>query len=208
MLLLVLWLASADAIVRRNIFCSGCSATHTAEAPPLELLSTLVCPRDPSWSRALLRDQAGEMRLLGSGQRFGPVRVQLITARYVVVGDGDATWRLLLQQPAPAPPVPVNRCQGERCTLQRADVERMVAHPELLAARALATPDGFVLRMGPSSPLRQVGLRDGDRLRAIDGTPLTADAILHLWPKLRRASRFTLSLVRDGRPLAFEVAVE
>jgi hypothetical protein len=211
MLLLYMWLASADAIVTRNIFCSGC--TQVREQPvrlELELLSTLVCPRDVAWSRVLLRDRvSGEMRLIGPGARFGGARVRLISAQFVVMETPSGEERLLLSPTPPSKPsAPSNRCDGDRCTLQYTDVERMVAHPEQLQARALPAPDGFVLRLGPSSPLRQLGLADGDRLRAVDGTPLSMDALVHLWPKLRQNRHFTLSVVRAGQPRTFEVAVE
>jgi hypothetical protein len=210
MLLLYFWLASADAIVTRNIFCSGCAPAR--EQPvrlELELLSTLVCPRDVAWSRALLRDRvSGEMRLVGAGARFGGARVRLISAQFVTVETPSGEARLTLSPTPTTVSKPSNHCDGDRCTLQHADVERMVAHPEQLQARALATPDGFVLRLGPSSPLRQLGLADGDRLRAVDGTPLSMDALVHLWPKLRQNRRFTLSIVRAGQPRTFEVAVE
>jgi hypothetical protein len=202
--MLLFWLF-ADVIVERNIFCSGCSA-QARPLPRIELLSTLVCPADPAWSRALLRDADG-MRLVAPGARMGPARLERVLPTSVWLTLDGKSWRIFLEPPAADVAGP--RCRGERCTLPRAEVERMLAHPELLGARAVATPEGFVLRLVPGSPLQKLGLRDGDRLRAIDGTVLDGmEAVLHLWPKLRRASRFTLSLVREGRPLTYEVVVD
>src|SRR5689334_3037671 len=102
--LLILWLASADAIVTRNIFCSGCRQ-QPAEPPvqlSAELVSTLVCPRDPEWSRALLREpSSGEMRLVARGERFGGARLTSIYARFVIVSAADGTSRRLMLTAAP-----------------------------------------------------------------------------------------------------------
>jgi type II secretory pathway component PulC len=208
MLLLLLALSVDDVIVKRNIFCSGCTQATTAAttAPRVELLSTLVCPREPAFSRALLR-QDGELRLYSPGDRVGAARLLRVMSQSVELSLEGRNWRIFLKEAAPATAT-TSLCENGRCTLARAEVDKMVTHPELLAARAVATPDGFILRFSAASPLRQLGLKDGDRLRAIDGVNLDGmDAVLHLWPKLRSASRFTLSLVRDGKPLTYEVTV-
>jgi general secretion pathway protein C len=62
----------ADAIIKRNIFCSACAPIVTASSKneaggpqsnepqktslQLELVSTMVCPDDDAWSMAILRD--------------------------------------------------------------------------------------------------------------------------------------------------------
>jgi hypothetical protein len=203
----------SDVIVARNIFCSGCSTHSEPEwKPPFELLSTLVCPQDPLFSRALLREApGGEIRLYAPGDRVGKSRLTKVMSQSVLLSSDGRSWRLLLAAPPElaAPAVAGSHCEANRCTLDRAEVERMVARPELLAARAVATPDGFLLRLGPTSPLRKLGLTDGDRLRTIDGTRLDGmDAVLHLWPTLRKSSHFTISILRAGRPLTWDVAVQ
>lgn len=61
---------SGETIVTRNMFCSGCMPQKAADAGPdtpqsnepqktslqLELVSTMVCPLDDSWSMGIIRD--------------------------------------------------------------------------------------------------------------------------------------------------------
>jgi hypothetical protein len=60
-----------------------------------------------------------------------------------------------------------------------------------------------------SSLLAELGLRNGDLLRAINGFDLTStDGALDAYAKLRTASHLTLSLVRAGQPLTLHYVIE
>jgi hypothetical protein len=60
-----------------------------------------------------------------------------------------------------------------------------------------------------NSLLAELGLRNGDLLRAINGFDLTtADSALDAYAKLRTASHLTLSLVRGGQPLTLHYVIE
>jgi hypothetical protein len=203
-LLLCLWLwpvaaraERGDAIVARNIFCSGCGERAP---PPFELVSTLVSADAPRWSRALLRDRrSGDLWFGAIGGSVGAVRLVEIQSRWVQLLSAGANFRLQLEPAA-------NLASDQIVT--RTDVKEMLAHPERLRARAFPTPEGFVLRLRPDSPLLALGLRDNDRIAAVDGTRLDGmDALLAVWPRLSRAERVQLTIIRDGQPISLVVRV-
>ena len=79
-----------DAIIHRNVFCSGCAPVveqqpqpggdngpQTADVKsslPLELVSTMVCPNDENWSMAIIRDLSTKEKdpgMYNKGARIG-----------------------------------------------------------------------------------------------------------------------------------------
>ncbi len=69
---------------------------------------------------------------------------------------------------------------------------------------------GFrIQRLMPTSPLRSLGLRDGDRLSSVNGANLgDTESLVAMYPRLRLADRITLGVVRDGKPMTIDYRVE
>jgi Do/DeqQ family serine protease len=66
----------------------------------------------------------------------------------------------------------------------------------------------LVSRVEPNSPAAQVGLRMGDVIVAVDGSPVTSAADLHTEIGLKEAGQTVhLEVVRDGRTLTFVTAL-
>jgi len=213
-----------DAILRRNIFCSGCTVAPAggARASPLaiELISTMVCPRDALWSMAVLRERTarGEARLYRSGEQLaGATVIRVVNRRVYLTRDGRIEY-LELAAPARAAGAPPDdlRCAGTRCTIARDLVEQLLRDPTRLVADVRVFPAlrdrepiGFQLGfVRPGSVFARLGLERGDTLRAVNGLPLaTAGQVMDAWPQLRHASRLTVQIERAGRPLEMDFSI-
>ncbi len=208
-----LWLlpASPKRIVERNIFCSGCRGSPPGEklALPLELVAILRAP-DPRESQAAIWSPAEhQAALYAVGARIGEAQVTAIGARRVWLRVGSRTAELSLDDHPPVPiPIATSapseiRCSGARCEIDRALVNRLIADPSQLAGwvRAMPSPKGGVtlLWVRPGSPLAQLGLESGDRLHALNGTPLgDLPQMLDAYMKLKTATRVSIALDRKG----------
>jgi len=234
----------ARRIVARNVFCSGCGAgggcdgggpsasTSTSTlGREVALLATVVVPHDPRESRALVASVVGPARppaMVAPGDRLldtGAAVIAIAPRRLVVRRDGGPLEVLridaALASASTALPVAAStdravRCATpERCTVERALVERAAADPQLLrGARALpAVRDGrpFGWRLfgvSAASPVGALGLANGDVITAVDGTPIpTVDALLGVYAKLRDAPRVTLTIERADATRALEVTL-
>jgi general secretion pathway protein C len=110
---------------------------------------------------------------------------------------------------APGEPVALER------TLVRGDVERRLAAeiPRILGETALrpVSEDGRVtglqlVRVAQGTLLTELGLRPGDVLKEINGTPTDSlPALMGLWSRLQGETSLRASVVRDGRPLELSV---
>jgi len=69
---------------------------------------------------------------------------------------------------------------------------------------------GFRLgRIAPNSPLRALGLQEGDRLERINGAELTdTESVIAVYARLRSASELSLGIVRGGRAMAIDYRIE
>lgn len=65
-----------------------------------------------------------------------------------------------------------------------------------------------VSRVLPGSPARRAGLRPGDRIAAVDGTPATPETFARLARTLRSDQRVSLTVVRDGERRSVEVVTD
>jgi general secretion pathway protein C len=214
-----------DAIIRRNIFCSGCSVAGPGgvRASPLELelVSTMVCPRDQRWSMAVLREKIprGEARLYRAGAELaGATLIKVVNRRVYFSRDGRVELLELAggESRPVEPPSDGLRCAAGRCSVPRALVEQLLRDPTVLAADARALPAlrqgqpiGFQLAfVRPDSIFARLGLERGDTLRAINGRSIaTVGQLMEAWPELRRASRLTLQLDRAGRSQTIDLAI-
>jgi hypothetical protein len=71
-------------------------------------------------------------------------------------------------------------------------------------------PQGFKLvGIRPGSVFRQIGLRSGDVLKAIDGQPMDSPAkALEAYSTIQKTRAFVLSIERRGRPKTLSVRIE
>lgn len=186
-----------------------------------ELVGTVVDASGPG-SRAVLRargtaDDAG--RTLGIGAALEDARVLAIDRRHVLVGSGDAVEQLGFDldaesaspeeaTPGAVPSAPagaaVSRASDGAYEIDGETFRRLSLDPAPLMRDARFVPDtgpagagGWrVFAVRPGSLFAQLGLVDGDVVRAIGSTRLAGlDATLT-----------GLASLRDGR--AFEVTVE
>jgi len=117
-----------EAILRRNIFCSGCAPisltpdkTQQDEGPvdqtpqrsslPLQLVATMVSPGDWDWSMAVIRDTSDDRKRVGIFRRGDKLTqgraivAQVVEGRvYMVVGK-RVEYLTSDKEPPPPPPV-------------------------------------------------------------------------------------------------------
>ena len=144
MLLLLALLSNVrtvDAIVGRNIFCSGCDQRSARPAPlALELLATMRCPADERWSMAVIlstTDRTSGMYAVGSFARGA--EVVRIGARQVMLRIGDRMETLALDdRSTPTPAVAAVTPRGIACGGGHCDVGR----PKSSRARRPIGPRG------------------------------------------------------------------
>jgi membrane-associated protease RseP (regulator of RpoE activity) len=248
MVALVLGLAAAAAlprpldkkdvrpIVARNLFCSDCAvdAERGAGAAALDLslsralalVATVVVPRAPAESRALVSSLAAPEAppsLVAPGDRLFDTGAEVvaIAPRRLVARRGDAIAVLRIEAPSSGRPA-VERststravdCEAPgRCTIERSLVERSLRDPRLLGgARAVpalrdGTPYGWrIVGVSRGSPVAALGLENVDVVTAVDGTPIpTVDALLGVYVRLRNAARLTLTVERAGATRTLDV---
>ncbi len=219
-------LADADergvATVTRNIFCSTCGRAPPETAVDLELVATMVVARDESWSLALVRErESGRPWLVRRGSALpGGALVTRVVDRRVWLTRGGRAEAIDLAVEANEPPAAPRsreiRCDGDRCEIDRALVERLLRDPSQVAGDALFAPAprdgrpwGFrVNAVRPSSVFAQIGLRSGDVVTAINGQPTaTPDQLLALWTRLRSASRLAVRIDRRGAALTLDYTI-
>ncbi len=100
------------------------------------------------------------------------------------------------------------KCTGKGdCVVERQFVEELIANPKLLAGQLGASPTttkdgspGFRLRgIKKGTLLNLLGLKTGDVITEIGGTPLTLDVLPGLYGKLRHASHLEVTIDRRGK---------
>jgi general secretion pathway protein C len=65
-----------------------------------------------------------------------------------------------------------------------------------------------IAMLKPGTPLEALGVRAGDVLLSLDGTPLTSpDRMLEAYARVRTEERIRLVIQRDGRPLQLDYQV-
>ena len=169
---------NGDTIVSRDIFCSGCvpaKPTTTTDAAPsnewtkstlqLELVSTMVCPTDESYSMAIVRDVSTKEKdpmMYHRGSTIGGTgaTVYRVTAKRLYILNNGRPEYLELEGNAPVAvaantPPPVTQpalnpelgdidkgvnCTGNACTVDRALVEKLLSNTTMLATAARFVP--------------------------------------------------------------------
>ncbi|RJP78706.1 MAG: PDZ domain-containing protein [Desulfobacteraceae bacterium] len=105
----------------------------------------------------------------------------------------------------------------QKITLQRSQVESAMANVTELMGQAKirphfenGRPDGLTLSsVKPRSIFRQMGLRNGDIITGVDGSPIqTVDDALKFYDNLTSASDVTLQLKRRGKEKVIEYSIK
>lgn len=187
----------------------------------------ILAGEEPAWSFASIAPRGRKPVLRRAGGEIDGRRIVAVASDRVRVTDGITECDVALHDPrepaAPPSATPPRPSTSPRPTLQglervgegeyrmeRATLDRLLENQGDIMASAQIAPDsegGRVLglrlvRVKPGSPLAAIGLRDGDRLRSINGFELTsAEAGLTAYARLRGAPSLVLQLVRDGRPM-------
>jgi general secretion pathway protein C len=103
-------------------------------------------------------------------------------------------------------------CKGDHCRVDRAFVEQLLANPGALTKQARISPSksGFKFYgVRPDSLPKLLGMRNGDTLTHVNGTPLRSlDQAMGLYTKLRRASHLSVTLERKGKSVQKEIDIE
>ncbi len=184
----------------------------------------------PGASVAILRC-GGRVRVVAEGERACGGRVVAVAAdRVSFEADGSPREIRLAGAPAPTPPgraaavLPdpgLAGASGEPValdhTLGRDDVQRRLAAeiPRILGETALrpVSEDGRVaglqlVRVASGTLLTELGLRPGDVLIQINGTPTDSlPALMALWARLQDATALSATVLRDGRPVQLSVTL-
>jgi general secretion pathway protein C len=171
-----------DEIIKRNLFCSGCApivkVADASDGPQsnepqksslqLELVSTMFCPDDDTWSMAVIRDLSTKEKdpaMYNRGKNIGEsgAVVHKVLPRRVYLKNGGRLEYLELDgaaappastQPAVAslPPPPSGMdpnmgdidkgvtCTGNQCNVERQLVEKMLQNTAMLATAARFVP--------------------------------------------------------------------
>jgi general secretion pathway protein C len=89
------------------------------------------------------------------------------------------------------------------------EVGRITAETTLVPVTEAGQIRGFALTRVPEGTLlTDVGLRPGDVLQSINGTPIDSLAtLMSLWTRLQGESSLRAELVRNGQPLSLELTL-
>lgn len=191
----------------------------------LRLLGTLVSTRTETSRASLYEEASRRARTVGVGSALAGAEVLSIERTRVLVSSAgrpewvlaasvEAPGRASLPEPprAPAPQtgprISVRQVGPDAYVLKASEVRAALADINSLASQARmvpavvdGVPQGFrVFAIRPGSFYEQLGLRNGDTLRRINGLPLdTVENALEALVKLRDSNRIELELQRDGR---------
>lgn len=103
-----------------------------------------------------------------------------------------------------------SKASGDQTTIRvrRSDIESSMRNINTLLSQVRIRPhfrngeaDGLsISRIRPNSIFTKLGLRNGDVVQAIDGTPIQSpDDILSLYEKIKSGSRISIQLTRRGQ---------
>jgi membrane-associated protease RseP (regulator of RpoE activity) len=186
------WLAN------RTVYLEGGVTPRTVKATRRWLLSTLESQGVHVKADKVLRvsgdDHAGSTE---------PATVQSMVPGSDAVTDGDDLDHEI-------------HCDGNRCEIARALLDRLLANTTVLATSARfvpsikdGKPNGFKLyAIRPSSIFGKIGLQNGDTITAVNGLDMTTpDHALEAYTKLRNAKHLTISVERRGENLTFDYEI-
>jgi len=147
---------------------------------------------------------------------IGGAVLQAVLADRVLIQRGGVTESLMLQDtikplegvsiyaPPPVAHVPAIQQQGEKqFQVTREEVNKQMRSPDFLSqARLVPTPGGgFLVReITPGSVYEKLGLRMGDVIRTVNGTPVNnAEDAMKFYQQLAELSNVRLEVLRAGK---------
>ena len=109
----------------------------------------------------------------------------------------------------------ITRVGPNRYTIKQAGLSSILADRSVSrSARIVPSVRGGVVvgfklyAIRPGSVLALLGLRNGDTVEAINGSPLTSPGkVLQLYTSLRKARRFSVLVRRRGKPLTLQISI-
>lgn len=142
----------------------------------------------------------------------GGAVLQSVLGDRVLIQRGGSTESLMLQESvkplegvsAYVPPVTAIQQQGEKqFQVTREEVNKQMRSPDFLSqARLVPNPGGgFMVReIKPGSVYEKLGLRMGDVIRAVNGTPVNnADDAMKFYQQLAELKNVQLEVMRAGQ---------
>ncbi len=204
-------------------------AAALGTAPADLIASGVIVHPDAARSSAILTS-GGRTRVVSIGETAFGGKVVAIHATSVDLSfeGGPVTLRLsggdpggrspfAALVPAPAEDGPAEDPATPHRMMSRSEVERRLGAeiPKILADTALtpAVDDGRVVgltvtRLAEGTLLSDAGLRQGDVITEINGTPIDGmAALIGLWPRLQGATDLQAVVRRAGRPISLAVTL-
>jgi len=188
--------------------------------PPPDLSAVgIVASHDASHSVVVLRS-GGRTRLAGVGETAFGGRVSAIGADTVTMEFEGRPVELRLSGAivaaavarAATPPADPDARVMERRSVERRlgeEVPRILAETTLMPAMDGSRVAGFTLsRIPEGTILTDAGLRAGDIVTDINGTPIDSMAtLIGLWPRLQSETTLRATVLRGGQPVTLTVSL-
>ena len=194
---------------------------------PLALLATMSA-EPAEWSMAIVADGGRETRLVKEGQALADYTVHSIARERLGLARGGRHECVALGSrraaatgaPArvPAARTPEIRALGQnRYVISQRFVRDLMDQPESVAGEARAVPrrrdgraSGFELvGVRHGGLLGELGVRSGDVLVGVDGTPVrSANDTLKVYARLLESSHLSVELERNGRRRTLEIDLQ
>jgi general secretion pathway protein C len=200
-------------------------------APPSDLAATGVVVHPSGGRSTVVLTSGGRTRVASLGEVAFGGKVVAVTSTSVQIlfeggpvtlrlsaGAGAASYRTpVAAEAAPPPGGAAEDPATPHRMMSRAEVERRLGSeiPRILADTALSPvmEDGRavglrVVRMADGTLLSDAGLRQGDVITEINGTPIDGMAtLIGLWPRLQSATDLRAVVQRGGQPVSLEVVL-
>jgi general secretion pathway protein C len=203
-----------------------------------KLIAAVHSERDPEWSFAEVSTRQGKSLLLRQGERVDDQEIVAVYPRAVLFKESSGQYCSLAfiadtaracTAPPCEPPVvsgdPSARGDFESVITAASETEFKV--PRAVVDKMLQDQEGLVrsIRVVPhaesgrvvgvklygirNGPWRELGLHNGDLLRAVNGLEIaTPEAALEAYVRLRSATQLVVSLERRRRPMTLRYDIE
>jgi type II secretory pathway component PulC len=176
--------------------------------------------RDDGYLEAVIEDRQNKTQgTYTVGSTILGARVVMISGTKVVLrvdgkdqvlemnpqGTGDVQQSVPLQQETALPTDEPN--WDERSSLGYAQARLKV---RLKPFNQGGNQEGFEVKsIHGDSPLKAIGLEDGDVIKSINGEPIDSDLdILQIYDAINNGDSYTVSVVRDGKPLTLSSKIK
>lgn len=214
-------LSDFQVITNRNLFGSLEKTTEEVETHDIEgleptslkirLLGTVTSNQQEAFS-VIEETDRHKQGLYKVGDSVQDAIVKIILRGKVVLTVGDRDEILTMEEPA-SPKTremqPLSRPAGtgSTITLSHSDLQGSLKNINKLMTEVRVRPhfkngkpDGLaVSRLKPNSIFAKLGLKNGDIIQGINGSPLTSpDDVLSLYKNLKSGSRISLQMSRKG----------